>query len=61
MGEHEIKQLADQIAAANRADGEAYTEALIEIGKTIMRHVMLEPLVIHNTDSWSDEMIEVSV
>ena len=59
MGEKELKELARLICIAHKATGKAYILALLAIGQTIMRQAETEPLVIHNTDSWRDERIEV--
>ena len=58
MNEREMQQLKELIAKASKAKGQEYEAACGEIGKLIMRHCSVEPLVLHNTDSWSDEMLE---
>ena len=61
MGEEAIKELSRLIRAAHKAQGREYLLALIAIGRAIMKQTETEPLVIHNTDAWKDEKIEVEL
>ena len=61
MSERELRQLSELIKQAAEAKGKDYDEACRQIGKLIMRHCAVEPLVMHNTDTWDDDRLEAVV
>lgn len=59
MSERAIRELAELIQRAHEATGGTREAALADIGRLIMREAEFEPIVIHNTDGWKEERIEV--
>ena len=59
MSEKALRRLAELIQIAHNAIGHERDEAYRQIGKLIVGEAEFEPLLIHNTDTWSDERMGV--
>ena len=59
MREKALRRLAELIQIAHSAIGHERDEAYRQIGKLIVGEAEFEPLLIHNTDTWSDERMGV--
>ena len=59
MNERALQKLSELIHAAHAASGSEREELYKQIGKLLVSEAEWEPLVIHNTDTWSDEKVEV--
>lgn len=59
MREKALRRLAELIQIAHNAIGHERDEVYRQIGKLIVGEAEFEPLLIHNTDTWSDERMGV--
>lgn len=59
MNERALQRLSELIHAAHAAGGTEREELYKQIGKLIVGEAEFEPLIIHNTDTWADEHLEV--
>ena len=59
MNERALQRLSELIHAAHAASGMEREELYKQIGKLIVGEAEFEPLIIHNTDTWVDEHLEV--
>ncbi len=59
VNERALQKLSELIHAAHAASGSEREELYKQIGKLLVSEAEWEPLVIHNTDTWQDEKVEV--
>lgn len=59
VNERALQKLSELIHAAHAASGSEREELYKQISKLLVSEAEWEPLVIHNTDTWQDEKVEV--